>query len=157
MSYSTWTDYGYGICVDDLKSEDISLDRLINLIQLAPELYKGVKDFVTAHCNGQMTISDILSYAIDDIYDEGNFYGGLAAILHGVIEEVEGIDLYVCTDFDGATYLIYLPSYPWQLRRMSEKEQNLTEESLRDIYAKYLHIITDEDIDVDYQSVTNGG
>lgn len=36
-----------------------------------------------------------------------NNYGGLAEIMYEVIKEVEGIELYVCTDFDGVAYLIY--------------------------------------------------
>lgn len=38
MSYHTWHDYGYGICIDDIK-EEISLVRLMKLIQTAPKLY----------------------------------------------------------------------------------------------------------------------
>ena len=42
MSYNTWHDYGYGICTDDLK-EEISLIKLMKLVQIAPKLYEKVK------------------------------------------------------------------------------------------------------------------
>ncbi len=40
---------------------------------------------------------------------------------------------------------------------MSDKEKNLTEEDLCKLYAKYLHVVTDEDLVVEYKSVENGG
>ncbi len=35
MSYSTWHNYGYGICVDDIKTQDVK--RMQALLELAPE------------------------------------------------------------------------------------------------------------------------
>lgn len=40
---------------------------------------------------------------------------------------------------------------------MPEKEENLTEETLRLVLAKYIFILTDEVFEVDYCSVENGG
>ena len=155
MSYNTWHDYGYGICTDDLK-EEINLVKLMKLIQLAPNLYERVKEYIDTYCDGQITETyDILESYVEECGE--NNYGGLAEIMYEVIKEVEGIELYVCTDFDGTAYLIYPPIYPWQLKNMSDKEKNLTEETLCELYAKYLHVVTDEDLVVEYKSVENGG
>lgn len=83
------------------------------------------------------------------IYD----FGGLAEILYEVIKEVEEIDLLLCTDSGDKTYLIYTPSYPWTPK--TEKEKELTEEKLENMFRKYLRIVTDEQLPVDYKSVEN--
>lgn len=85
----------------------------------------------------------------DSIYD----FGGLAEILYEVIKEVEEIDLLLCTDSGDKTYLIYTPSYPWTPK--TEKEKELTEEKLENMFRKYLRIVTDEQLPVDYKSVEN--
>ena len=154
MSYSTWHDYGYGVCVDDLK-EEISLVKLMKLIRLAPKLHEKIKRYIDDECNGQ--IMDASTILRDYVEEHGEIeYDGLAEILYEVIKEAEGIELYVCTDFNNAEYLIYPPIYPWELRNMSEKVQKLTEDNLRELYRKYLHIVTDEEITIDYKSVENG-
>lgn len=153
MSYQTWHDYGYGICVSDLK-EEIELDRLMKLIQMAPKLHMQVEEFID--CDEQpVETYDILTTYVEEWSDIG--YGGLATILHDVIKETEGIDLLVSTDFDGNEYLIYPPIYPWTLANLSDSEKNLTEKDLVELYSKYLHIVTDENLKVDYYSVANGG
>lgn len=155
MSYNTWHDYGYGICTDDLK-EDISLVKLMKLVQVAPKLYEKVKKFIDNDCDGQiMETYDLLDTYVKE-YGEIN-YGGLAEILYEVIKEVEGIELLVSTDFNGKDYLIYPPIYPWTLAKMSDKEKHLTEKDLTEIFSKYLHIVTNEELTVEYQSVENGG
>ena len=45
MSYHTWHDYGYGICISDLK-EEIKLERLVELVKTAPNLYKNINIFL---------------------------------------------------------------------------------------------------------------
>ena len=47
-----------------------------------------------------------------------------------------------------------MPSYPWHLQK---NEHNLTEEAVRQIFAKYVTILSDEVLEVDYESVENGG
>lgn len=87
--------------------------------------------------------------SVTRIYD----FGGLAEILYEVIKEVEEIDLLLCTDSGDKTYLIYTPSYPWTPK--TEKEKELTEEKLENMFRKYLRIVTDEQLPVDYKSVEN--
>ena len=44
-------------------------------------------------------------------------------------------------------------SYPWTPK--TEKEKELTEEKLENMFRKYLRIVTDEQLPVDYKSVEN--
>ena len=148
MSVCTWKNDGYGICISDLK-EEIQLSRLMKLIETAPKLYKNIKTYESECCGGQIIENyDILVSYVEE-FGEMN-YGGLASILYEVIKEAEGIELIVSTDFNDKVYLIYAPAYPWEL---SDKEQNLTEDTLTEIYSKYLHIVTDESLTVKYHYV----
>lgn len=79
---------------------------------------------------------------------------GLAVILREAIQEIEGIELTVCDDFECRKFLIYQPSYPWNL---SDTERDLTEDGLTELFQRYTGILTDEPILVDHQSVENGG
>lgn len=76
----------------------------------------------------------------------------LASILQEVIKELEGIELTACEDWNRGVYLVYEPDYPWNVKNRP-KEQNLTEEDLVAIFAKYLAVVTDSELDVDYQEV----
>ena len=67
---------------------------------------------------------------------------------------MDDISLTACDDSECRTYLIYQPRYPWQI---TEKERNLTEERLRDLFQRYVGMLTDEIIDIEYQSAENGG
>ena len=125
---------------------------LMELISQAPELKERVNTFINNECGGAFKDSyDILTSYVEQygIYD----FGGLAEILYEVIKEVEEIDLLLCTDSGGKTYLIYTPSYPWTPK--TEKEKELTEEKLENMFRKYLRIVTDEQLPVDYKSVEN--
>lgn len=79
---------------------------------------------------------------------------GLATMLREVILEAEGVELTSCNDYDGNTYLLYEPNYPWWLK---DSEKNLTETDICSLLAKYVSIITDELIAVDYRNPENGG
>lgn len=78
---------------------------------------------------------------------------GLASILKYVIQEAEGLELVACDNYDDELFLIFTPQYPW---RMTEQEKLVTEEYLNDLFAKYVDILTDKEIDIDYQTVENG-
>lgn len=79
---------------------------------------------------------------------------GLAYILQQVILETEDIEFTACNDFDGRIYLLYEPSYPWD---MPDRDMSLKEQDIIKILAKYLRFLTDENIPVDYHSPENGG
>ena len=43
MSYSTWHNYGYGVCVDDIGTQDMA--RLQTLLELAPKFKAKIDGF----------------------------------------------------------------------------------------------------------------
>lgn len=145
MGYETWHNYGYGINASAIP--DASVDQLNALLDHAPHFKTVVEDWFSKHDITDPIYEDYLAY--DDVC-----ICGLATILAGVIEEAEGIVFSACTDFEGDQFLIYQPSYPWNL---PEAEASLTVEKLDEILMKYVAILTDEPIEIDYQSVGNGG
>lgn len=152
MSYETWHTYGYGICTDNIKTTP---ERIEQLLLLAPEYAAKIHATLTEWEDGEWkfvnaTEEDYLM-AVEE-FDSG--YYGLASLLRSVIYEAEGINLTACDNFDCCTFLVYEPCYPWQIR---EKNRDLTEEKLWELFDKYVSILTDEMLDVDYQSIGNGG
>lgn len=149
MSYYTWHDYGYGICVSDIREKNVA--RLENLLAKAPKFSQEFHEWLA-----ESIMEDRLPEWEDYMEFENDLgFTGLAAILQEVISEAESIELLACSDFDGHKYLIFTPAYPWI--PLNDVEKNLTEEKIAEILKKYIKILTDEDIDVDYQSVGNGG
>lgn len=145
MSYISWHTYGYGICLSRLECD--SMERMQKILELAPEYYKSVQNWLRQQ--------HIVKPDVDDILESDQEYHlGLATVLQNVILEAENIWFTACDDYYSETYLVYEPSYPWN---MPGKERNLTEETLRLILAKYISILTDEVFEVDYYSVENGG
>ena len=57
-----------------------------------------------------------------------------------------------CDDFECKPYLLYQPSYPWNL---SDAERNLTEQSVGELLQHYVSILTEEVVPVDHQAVGN--
>jgi len=91
----------------------------------------------------------------DDYMDMDVDYGlGLPTLLQEVIEEAEGISLTGCDNYDGEKFLLYEPKYPWAC---PQAEKDLTPETLKTIFEKYIHILTDWKVKVCYHSVENGG
>lgn len=145
MSYSTWHNYGYGICVDDINTQDI--ERLQTLLVLAPEF--------KAKIDGWLSEREIQESSWDDYMEfDQDFQLGLATILKEVIAETEGIDLTACDDYDSKAYLLYQPMYPWNI---TDADSGMTEEKVAGIFRHYVSILTEVPIDIDYQAVENGG
>lgn len=145
MSYISWHNYGYGICVDDIRTKD--LEQLKKMLKLAPRLDQKIQDWMERSAFEVPGWDDYMAFDVD-------FYLGLAAILKAVIEEAEGITLTACNDCEGRKYLLYQPCYPWQL---SENTRELTQERLDTLFRKYVKMLTDEEVEVSYQEVENGG
>lgn len=145
MSYETWHNYGYGICVSDIKEHDVN--QLEKLLELAPEFQKMVRDWLSGQA--------IATPGWDDYMRYDKTYGlGLATFLQQVIQEAEKIEMTACANFDDTPYLLYQPSYPWNI---SDAERNLTENTLTALFQRFVGILTDEAISVGHQSVANGG
>ena len=145
MSYSTWSTNGYGVCVQNLY---FTLDRLEKLISRAPEFESEIKKYFNDEGIVKPTIDDYLEY--DDDYS-----GGIAFILKRVIEEAENIELCYADDFNCDWYLLLEASYPWY--HVSSEEKNLTEKTIKEIIKKYIAILSDKEVEFDYQCVQNGG
>lgn len=145
MSYTTWHIYGYGIRVSDIEVE--SVEQIQALLNMAPEYEKKVRQWIEEENIEHPTVQD---------YEEADqeFCLGLATILKEVIEEVEQIPFTACDDYNDIDYLLYEPSYPWY---RGQSEHDLTEEKIHGILSKYVSILTDKPIDIDYYSVENGG
>ncbi len=145
MSYSTWHTYGYGIKTGNVKIN--SVEQLQALIALVPEYAESIGRGLKENGIEHPIISDYLDY-------EEDFPYGLAIILQRVIEETEGVVFTACNNFYGENYLLYVPDYPW---RMGEKDKEMTEEKVQECLKKYIAILTDEAVDIDYYEVENGG
>ncbi len=143
MSYHTWHYYGYGIKTGDIEVN--AVEKLQALIALAPKYAEEINEWLKQI--KEPTVDDCLEYEEDLPY-------GLAIILQKVIEEVEGIIFTACDNFNGEDYLLYTPEYPWY---MGEKDKEMTEEKVQECLKKYIAILTDEAVDIDYYEVENGG
>lgn len=145
MSYISWHTYGYGICVSDIKEQ--SLERLQKLISTAPKFQKKIQEWLENCKITDPVYEDYLEFDQD-------YMLGLATILKEVILETEDIDLVACNSYDDIEYLLYAPEYPWN---QGKHRQLMTEEAVASLLKKYVSILTDEMVDIDYQSVENGG
>lgn len=145
MSYQTWHNYGYGICTDPLETTDVA--RIQALIRCAPKYERKVNKYLLEQEITEPGADDYLEMELDSCY-------GIASIMEQVILEAEEIQFTACDDFNNAKYLLYMPPYPWT---MTPKERDLTEDAVRLILSKYASILTDEVLEIDYQSVENGG
>lgn len=145
MSYHTWHNYGYGICVDDIQEQ--SVQRLQALLKLAPKLDGKIRAWLSDLSVTEPDWDDYMEFDRD-------YYLGLATILQQVIEEADGLCLTACDDSNGRTYLIYQPRYPWEI---TEKERDLTEDKLNELFSRYVSMLTDDPIDIDTQDAANGG
>lgn len=145
MSWQTWHIYGVGVCVDEIKG--VTVDKLQKLLSLAPKYETGIKEWLKNCGIDEPTLEDYYEYDEDWCF-------GLATILSEVILEAEDIDLTACNNFDDERYLLYEPSYPWG---RTEKDKSMTMEQLKEIFNKYISILTDEIVPVEGYSVENGG
>ena len=147
MSYHCWTTDGFGFCVDDIHTTP---KRLMELAAMNEEVLRRVEEYL----NEEHPSWTIESLNMEDFNDlEGN-YGetGLAHVLYKVI--FAELDVTVASDFDNKYYILYEPSYPWN---MPKNEENLTSDDVFKVFWKYISVVTDEYIFIDYRSVENGG
>ena len=152
MSYYTWTTYGFGFCVDDIARDvSLTLEKVLNVAKMEPSVYKIVMDHLNEICKSEdITLDELDVDNLDEL--EGDYCErGLTFILYNVINE---IDIVYADNYYGEQYILYAPDYPW---RIKENERNLSEEDVKQIFKKYISMLTDEPIKIDYYSVENGG
>ena len=147
MSYCTWTTYGFGFCVNDIETTP---EKLMNLAALDENVLSDVKKYLDERFEGEYEIDEL---EIEDFCDlEGYFCErDVSYVLSRVIKE---IPIVYADDYDGVPYILYCPSYPWNLE---EREIGLTSEKVEEIFEKYIKILTDDIIYIGCQEVENGG
>lgn len=153
MSNQSWHNYGYGICVDDIET---NLQKIEKLISLAPkfntELNESLKFWMDDNYG-----DDASEISLDDLYDtldSMDLVYGLADILAKVIEEVEGIRLMACDDYNATDYLIFPTGLPWDF---NDKERRMTEKSVEKLFRKYVSMLSEKEIIIEWRSIENGG
>lgn len=147
MSYSTWHTYGYGICVDNIET---TAEKLLKLASMKENVLKEVREYLDEIYPNGYKDEDLTLEDFDEL--EGDYCErGVAFVLHEVINEIT-VDF--ADDYNGTPYILYIPSYPWY---MKEEERNLTEEDVVNVFKKYVSVLTDEPIVIDYYDVENGG
>ena len=146
MSFRTWHDYGYGFRVDDIETTP---EKVRSLLCLAPTIYNSFLNWAEKNYSG-------MEEGLENYYeyDLHSVIGGLADIISMVIQEREGLSLCICENYDGEEYVLYQPSYPWELKPV---EHILKQADVEDIFRKYLKYITDKKVEITYQEVENGG
>ncbi len=141
----TWHIYGFGFCTDQILTEDVK--KLESLLALAPAYHENILECFKERGINDPTWDDYMEMDVD--------YGlGLPTILQEVIEEADGIRLTACDNYAGEKFLLYEPKYPWAC---PQAEKALTPETLKTIFEKYIHILTDWKVEIGYHSVENGG
>lgn len=147
MSYRTWITYGYGICVDDIKT---TAEKLLKLASVNENVLKDVREYLDERYPNGYKDEDLTLDDFDEL--EGDYCErGVAYVLYQVIDDIE---VEFADDYNGTQYILYTPTYPWY---MTYKDKNLSEEEVKNIFTKYIGILTEEDVDIDYYSVENGG
>lgn len=147
MSYQTWHTYGIGFCVDDIKTTP---EKLLKLAALDEPTLLKVEDYLNERFDGEYKIDEL---TMEDFCDlEGDFCErDVSFVLCQVIKE---IPIVYVDDYDGVPYILYCPTYPWNL---TEDEIVLTRGKLKAIFQKYIAILTDDVINIGLQEVENGG
>ena len=145
MSYHYWTTDGFGFCVDDIHTTP---KRLMELAAMNEKVLRRVEEYLNEEHPGWT----IESLNMEDFNDLEGDCGetGLAYVLCETIN----LSVTVTWDFDGKYYILYEPSYPWSMKK---EEENLTEDDVWNVFQKYISVVTDKDIVIDYMSVENGG
>lgn len=148
MSYHSWTTDGFGFCVDDIKTNP---EKLLKLAAMKPDVLEQVRDYLNEYFEGEEYSDDKLVMAdFDDL--EGDYCErDITYILYHVIDEIPVV--YV-SDYNGTPYILYCPTYPWNL---GENERSLTADKVEAIFRKYIGVLTDKYVPIDYYSVENGG
>lgn len=147
MSYETWNTYGYGICVDDIET---TAEKLLKLASMNENVLKNVREYLEEIYPNGYKDKDL---TLDDFEGlEGDYCEhGIAYVLYQVIDD---FTVTFADDYNGIAYILYTPTYPWS---MTEKEKNLKEEDVKHVFKKYVDILTDKSVPIDYYNVENGG
>ena len=145
MSTCTWITHGIGLCTSDVKVK--SVEAIQELVALAPNFERKVKAYF-ADCG--IENPQIEDYYAFDEYDRN----GIAYFLQEVINEAEDIWVCACDDLAGRRYIIYEPSFPWEL---DERSKALTRKNVVDIITRFVSVISEDKFTIDDVSAENYG
>lgn len=137
MSYRSLTEYGYGIVFDDIPAEDITLEKIKSLIDLAPQ----VKARLEAEYGSDPTLEDYEDF-------------GIAVLFADVLTVCENVPFYADIDEDDVSYVLLTPKFPW---KQWKREKSLTMEDVDNMLFKYVKLLTDREIEHEFQIVVCGG
>lgn len=148
MSYHTWTTYGFGFCINDI---DTTPEKLLKLAAMKPDVLEDIRKYLNDIFDGEEYKDEDLTMNDFDEFEGDYCEWAITYVLRRVIDD---ISISFADDYNGAQYILYCPHYPWS---MHESEKNLSEYDVINIFAKYIKVLTDQKIDISYQSVENGG
>lgn len=136
------TVYGYGVCVDDIKTTP---QKLLKLASMKPNVLEDVEEHLNNLYNGNYKVENL---SLDDFVTlEGNYCEhGAAYILFQLIDE---FDVEYVEDCNNKAYILYIPTYPWCMKK---EEKMLTEEDVYKVFKKYVEVLTDE-FKIDYHEM----
>lgn len=140
---------GYGIQFDRKCGCDTTVERIRSMLALAPAVQQEVDSWFKAI---NLAPEDVLVEDYAD-FDQDN-YCGIPALIAKVIREVEDIYIESDSDDDGIVYLFLCACMPWEF---SDKEQNLTEDELCEIFRKYWNMLYDGTADIGRVSIHKYG
>lgn len=147
MSYHTYIVYGYGFCVDDIHTTP---EKLLKLAATKPEVLREVRTYLAEKFYKGYEDKDLDMSDFCDL--EGDFgEHGLSYVLLNVIDDFE---VEYANDYDGTEFILYTPTFPWCLK---EEELHLNRSEVKNIFMKYISVLTDEYVVIDYYNVENGG
>lgn len=148
MTQSDFFIEGYGICADEIKIEDISFDKLRSLCEQFDDLESIFEEDIIAYARTLYKEPIEFEDAFRIVKTTGTKTGfieeNIIDYLKIAIKENENIELTACSEFEGDTYLVYEPRYPWF---MDDNDKTITKQQLNYIYLKYINMILDKPID----------
>lgn len=150
--------HGYGISLDfgmrggSEKVTPEAIERLERLINMAPKFahdhtlatLNAMKD---AFIEDEVSLSSAACDLMFALFGDDAGMTGLSYILALVIAECENINLIAALDESCAEHLLFPKRYPWEL---NEREKLLTEDELIAILGKYIRVLTDCPVDINY-------
>lgn len=151
MSYETWIIEGRGVRLTDVET---SVERVEKLLEMEPEIRETVHAQIREQIGDPKAPTSLEDYEAYE-FEEAGYSTGIGAILVAIIKKREGYELSVVDDFDGNQFLIFEKTYPWLMT--SRCETGLTKGGLDEAISRYIKILTDKEIEVEYQRAENGG
>ena len=157
--------HGYGICTDfalEGKFKRINtpeaLEPLKRLINMAPKLAADhtMATLLAMEENileDEMSLAWIASDLAYALFGDDAGCCGLSYILSLVIAECEDVHMSTTLDANCSEYLLYSKKFPWQ---MTEREKTLTQSELDAIFSKYVSVLTEEPIDIQFLELDIG-